>query len=307
MPDAQLMPYTKNGEHLIAGVSSGAKMVTSSEYHGVREGIMKMRTSDPATASLYDKYLTDVVQNKKDWPAGDMQKLEAGMAKNNVSLNNLTNEVSRDLKVNGYSASYRPAVMVDVQGRPMHPEVVADNLKGRGINPEGSIPRSVEPGKVAGGIKLGAADAVTFSKEVAAEGNVRGFKESEGLFSKTLAKEVVGEAAHKAHSFGLAGKAAGAVMAGGAVALSGNASASEIGKEAINGAAPGLGTLALGEGPKEGVLCEAFGQATGAIAGFAAGIFASPVVTPVGGVVVGMATEAVVTPGATAACKKLTM
>ena len=101
---------------------------------------------------------------------------------------------------------------------------------------------------------------------------------------------------------GVVGKTVAAAIGGG-LAMAGGANASEVGKEAINAAAPGLGTLALGEGKKQGVLCEAFGQVSGAVAGVGVGLGVGMVSGP-GGVVAGVATDAVVGPKAQEMCEK---
>lgn len=115
------------------------------------------------------------------------------------------------------------------------------------------------------------------------------------------------EAGDVLRRFGVVGKVAGAAVAG-TLAIASGAQASEIGRESINGALPGLGTLVLGEGPKRGRLCQAFGEATGAVAGVGVGLAAGAATSLTGpgavavGVVAGGATEAVATPAATKLC-----
>lgn len=305
MSDVKLEPYKRQGETLIADIrGSNGLNITSSEYHPVREKIMNMRAHDPATGRLYDNFITDVLQNKKDWPAAKMDELQKGLGKNNMGLGPLTNDVARDLKGHNYSSSYRPSLAIEVNGRPMHPDVVVDNLKSKGIVPAGEIPRSAAPDKIiGGGLAIKAGDAVKLADDMAV-------KATERSFSKT-ANMLMTEVAEHGRKFGIVGKVIGAGVAG-SLAMAGGANASEIGKESVNAVAPGLGTLALGEGPTQGKLCQAFGQATGALAGIGAGLgigaatsWTGPGAVIAGGAA-GIATEAAVTPAATWACNKHT-
>ncbi len=91
----------------------------------------------------------------------------------------------------------------------------------------------------------------------------------------------------------------------GTLAVAGGANAAEVGVAALDAAAPGLGTLALGEGPKKGKLCGAFGQAGGALAGVGAGLVGTGVAGPLAGVGAGMLVEAGATPALTAGCERV--
>ena len=107
-----------------------------------------------------------------------------------------------------------------------------------------------------------------------------------------------------AGKFGTAGKVVAAGVAG-TLAVAGGANAAEVGVAALDAAAPGLGTLALGEGPKKGKLCGAFGQAGGALAGVGAGLVGTGMAGPVVGVGAGMLVEAGATPALTAGCERV--
>lgn len=140
-----------------------------------------------------------------------------------------------------------------------------------------------------------------------ADGRVRAVTPAERSLFKNAMTELAEDAAHNARRFGVVGKTVGAVAAG-TLAMAGGANASEVGKEAMNAAIPGVGTVAMSDKPaSQGTLCEAFGQATGAVAGVAAGV-AVTATTGVGAVAaipVGLATEAAATPAATWACNKV--
>ncbi|MDB5492467.1 MAG: hypothetical protein JWO78_2316 [Micavibrio sp.] len=304
MADVKLEPYKRNGENLIADIRNGAASITDKQYHEVRDKVMNMRAHDPATANMYDKYLTEVVKNKKEWPTADIEKLNTSLNKSNLGLSHLTNDISKDLKAHGYSSSYRPPLVIDVNGHPMHPEVVADNLRAKGIEPAGEIPRSAAPGKISGGgLAIKAGDAVKLADDMAVKATERGFSKTANL--------LMTEVAEHGRRFGIVGKVIGAGVAG-TMAFAGGASAAEIGKDSVNAVAPGLGTLALGDGPKHGVLCQAFGQVTGALAGVGAGLGVGALTSWTGpgaliaGGATGIATEAAVTPAVTWACNKFT-
>ncbi|OFW87768.1 MAG: hypothetical protein A3J37_07590 [Alphaproteobacteria bacterium RIFCSPHIGHO2_12_FULL_45_9] len=296
-----LEPYTRNGQTLVADVAHQNKLLTSDTYHSIRDGIMGMR-KDPASGALYDKYLTEVVQNNKDWPPAEMNKLKTMLAKSGVGFSGLVNEVGMDLKSHGYSASYRPALAISVNGRPMHPEVVVRELKASGVELKGDIPRSVAPDKISGALHIEAGDAQKMANNFASEQLQRGFKMTSG--------QLMEEVTHHARKFGIYGKAVGAAVAGG-LAMAQGANAAEVGMASVNAVAPGAGTLgklAIGEGPKKGVLCESFGEAAGAASGVVAGVavfLGTGYTGPVGAALaVGAAagTELVMTPIARKAC-----
>lgn len=296
-------PYERQGEQLIAGMFDGRGLnITATEYHGARQSIMTMRGKDPAASALYDRYLTEVVQGKKDWPQADIKKLDDAIGKHGVGRNPLMNDVGRDLKGHGYSSNYRPSVAVEVNGRPMHPDVIAAEYRARGVDVQGQIPTSQAPGKVAGGMHVDGHDAQKFADRFVKESGERGFRRTGEMLSEELV--------HNAKRFGIVGKALGGVAAA-TIAMAGNASAAEVASETANAMVPGVGSVGkavLGEGPKRGHLCEAFGQVTGAVAGTGAGLVVGAGTSLTGpgavalGIGAGVVTDAAVTPVAEKSC-----
>lgn len=296
-------PYERQGEQLIAGMFDGRGLnITATEYHGARQSIVAMRAKDPAASALYDRYLTEVVSGKKEWSQADIKKLDDAVGKHGVGRNPLMNDVGRDLKAHGYSPNYRPSVAIEVNGRPMHPEVIASEYRARGVEVQGQIPTSHAPGKVAGGIHVDAGDAQKFATKFAEESTERGFRKTGAM--------LFGELAEHGKKFGAVGKLAGGVAAA-TIAMAGNASAAEVASETANAMVPGAGSIGkavLGDGPKRGHLCEAFGQVTGAVSGTGAGIVVGAATSLTGpgavalGVGAGVVTDAVVTPVAEKSC-----
>lgn len=117
-------------------------------------------------------------------------------------------------------------------------------------------------------------------------------------------EEVLEDVAKQGRKLGSVGKIVAAGVAG-TLAVAGGANAAEAGVAALDAVAPGLGTLTLGEGPKKGKLCGAFGQAGGALAGVGAGLVGTGVAGPLAGVGAGMLVEAGATPALTAGCERV--
>lgn len=299
-------PYERQGEQLIAGMfDSRGLNITASDYHGARSSIVAMRLKDPAASALYDRYLTDIVQGKKEWSQADIKRLDDAVGKHGVARNPLMNDVGSDLKAHGYSPNYRPSAVIEVNGRPMHPEVIASEYRARGIDVQGQIPTSHAPGKVVGAMQIEASEAQKFATKFAAESGERGFRKSSSILFSELAEH--------GKRFGAVGRIAGGAAAA-TIAMAGNASAAEVAAETANAMVPGAGSIGkavLGEGPKRAHLCEAFGQVVGAATGTGAGIFVAASTSLTGpaavalGIGVGVVTDAVVTPAAESACNSV--
>lgn len=284
--------YTRNGEPLVA-VGAG---MPDSTYHATRKEILDMRVRDPALGRELDAYLSAEVKNHRR-PEGfsdeRVAKLRDNLEKRGLGLGDTTLDVAKDLKAHGYSSSYRPLVMIEVGGRPMHPSVVADSLKSVGGVPSEirDFPTSQGPGKVSG--RFGIDHFGNIAAEV-----------EKGFFANNGTKMILREVADQGRRIGSVGKIMAAGVAG-TLAVAGGANAAEVGVAALDAAAPGLGTLALGEGPKKGKLCGAFGQAGGALAGVGAGLVGTGVAGPLAGVGAGMLVEAGATPALTAGCERV--
>lgn len=281
----EFKPYVKNGENVVS-VGTG---ISDSTYHQSRNGILDMRARDPALGRELDAYLSAEAKNPRamdGFPDERIKKLREGLEKQGVGFGNTTLDVARDLKAHGYSSSYKPAVMIEVNGRPMHPSVVANAIGGSAPDAR-DFPRSEAPGKVGGSFKI--SNFGDLAKELE-EGKKYGVSRHGGLM---IAREV----AHHAGRLG--------AVVGVGLALASGAQAAEVGQEVINAAAPGLGTLVLGQGPTKGKLCGAFGQAGGALTGVGAGMAGMALGGPVTGIVAGVGAEAVATPALTALCENV--
>ncbi len=301
----EFKPYTRNGEPLVA-VGAG---MPDSTYHATRKEILDMRVRDLALGRELDAYLSAEAKNHRR-PEGfsdeRVAKLRDNLEKLGLGLGDTTLDVARDLKAHGYSSSYRPLVMIEVGGRPMHPMVVMRDLTEHGINVSGMLV-SDKAGKVSGAMsfdKGALGDAVVRKIEDFnnSDKSIEGIRRRLGHDSANIFAQVV------SHSGGVASflkhsKFAALLAVG--IGVANGASAAELGQGALDAAVPGLGTLTLGEGPKKGKLCGAFGQAGGALAGVGAGLVGTGVAGPLAGVGAGMLVEAGATPALTAGCERV--
>ena len=281
----EFKPYKKNGENLVS-VGTG---ISETSYHQSRNAILDMRERAPALGKELDAYLSAEAKNPGNMSGGGfnderISKLRTELTKRGLGLDRTTLDVAGDLKSHGYSSSHRPHVMIEVNGRPMHPSLVANSL---GASSPIDLPRSDAPGKVSGSFKVN--NFGDLAKQVE-EGNKYGVSRHGGL---AIAREV----AHHAGRLG--------AVVGVGLSIASGAQAAEVGQEAINAVAPGLGTLALGEGPTKGKLCSAFGQAGGALSGVGAGMAGLALGGPVTGIAAGIGTEAIATPVLTDLCEKI--
>jgi hypothetical protein len=145
-------PAKRGGDYLVAGFHSQSGMsITDTEYHAHHKAIMDMRSSDPATAKQYDKFLKEVVDTRGgSWAHADVDNLRGNLAKHTLSLNSVTNSIGSDLRKHGYSSTYRPEVLLSVNGRHMTPGNVIAELKDAKIEGNFDRQRSHSAGSVSG-------------------------------------------------------------------------------------------------------------------------------------------------------------
>lgn len=153
MADTEFKPYKRNdGSFLIDGISANATHVTDKQYADVRKGFETARNSaTPDQRQLLDKYLDQTKSGKMTLTAQELGAIDKTLEKGGLSRGPLTSAVGSDLKSHGYSSSYKPALLIEVNGRPMSASLVMDELKSRGVHVTGEIPTSNGPGKFTGG------------------------------------------------------------------------------------------------------------------------------------------------------------
>lgn len=145
-------PAKRGGDYLVAGFHDQRGLaITDTDYHAHRNAIMDMRTRDPATAKQYDKFLKEVVDTRGGtWSHADINDLRGNLAKHTLGLNSVTNSIGSDLRQQGYSSTYRPEVLLSVNGRQMTPSNVIGELRAAGIEGDFDKQRSQRPGAVLG-------------------------------------------------------------------------------------------------------------------------------------------------------------
>jgi hypothetical protein len=266
----KIEPFKRGDDYLIANfVSERGTHITDREYHAVRDQIMEMRSRDPQTARLFDKFLDTSILKRGSLPDAEMKALTKGLENNKMGLGPLTNSIGADLKLNNYSSSYRPEIMVSVNERPMVPSVVASQLKGAKVEGDFSIQRSDKPGVVTGRpMSFEGSERVKLLPP--AETNRMGLNRDE-TGSKIMKAELVNHIRWKTMFKGIAGMGA-ALTAGLAAAAEPGATPVKVADAVIDTQIPGW------QAARQGQACKAFGEAAGVVAGGAAMVATAPVV-----------------------------
>lgn len=251
-------PYKRGDDFTVAGFRDERGFnITDRDYHAVRDKIMEMRQRDPGAAKLYDKFIDEVVHKRGSLPQPEMEMLNKGLSKNGLGLGSLTNSIAADLKAHNYSASYRPEVMLSVNGRPMIPSILAGHLQSANVVGEFNVQRSAAPGKVSGTpMNFSLSEAAKMVPEPATS---RYSTESVNSATKTIREELVTHSRWKAASKGLFGVGI-AAAAGLAAAAEPGATPLKVADAVVSTAVPGW------QEARKGQACKMFGE----VAGYAA-------------------------------------
>lgn len=280
-------PAKRGSDYLVAGFHDQRGLaITDTEYHAHRNAIMEMRTRDPATAKQYDRFLKEVADTKGGtWSHADINDLRGNLAKHTLGLNSITNSIGSDLRQHGYSSTYRPEVLLSVNGRQMTPGNVIAELRGAGVEGDFEVQRSQRAGAVSG-------KPITFPQTEAAklvpQTDRRIGSPQDGMGSRLIKEEIVTHSRWNKLGGGLlkvgAGVATG-LAAGAAAAQEPDATAKTVAVAAADQAVPGfrearqpnstVGSTAIAVADdvvpgfklgRQGQMCKAFGEATGVAA-----------------------------------------
>lgn len=253
----KIEPFKRGDDYLVARFfGPTGQNITDREYHGVRNAIMDMRTRDPQTARLFDKFL-ETTSKRGELPDGELRALNDGLKKNNMALGSLTNSIGEDLRLNRYNPSYRPEVVVAVNARPMVPSVVIGELRAAQVEGNFSIQRSDKPGSVTGApISF---DAREQARLLPPPETGRHNFNRDDTGSKLMKQELVTHIKVKSLFKGALG--VGATVAAGLVA------AAEPGATPLKVADAMIDTQIPGwQAARQGQACKAFGEVTGTAA-----------------------------------------
>lgn len=243
----EFRPYSRNGEHVVAvGMTREPTLMVGmspTTYHDTRAAILNMRTRDPSLGSEMDAYLSALAKNSRN-PEGFSGELIAELLekleKHGLGLGGTVLDVAKDLKAHGYNPAYLPPVMIDVNGRPMHPFAVIDELLRHDVAVSGQL-LSADKGKVSGAMSF---DKASLAKAVvkAVDGLRR--KSSEDLhmrLGENAANIFAQVTAHAGGVVSLLTQSNFGARVAFDVGLAKEASTAEVGRAALGAAAPGLG------------------------------------------------------------------
>lgn len=249
-------PFKRGTDYLVAGFMDQRGLnVTDREYHAVRDKIMEMRQRDPGAAKLYDKFIDQVVNKRGGtFDPVEYDTMVKGLNKQGVSLGPLTNEIASDLKAHKYSPSYRPEIMISVNGKPMVPSVVASQLEGAKVIGSFEAQRSLKPGEVSG---RPMAFNITEAAKLSADPTLR--YDNRPMGTKMMQEELLTHSRWKSVSKGLLGVGLAGV-AGLAAAAEPGATPASVADAVVSTAVPGW------QEARKGQACKAFGEGAGAIA-----------------------------------------
>ena len=249
-------PFKRGNDFLVAGFMDQRGLnVTDREYHAVRDKIMEMRQRDPGAAKLYDKFIDQVVNKRGGtFDPVEYETMVKGLNKQGVSLGPLTNEIASDLKAHKYSPTYRPEVMITVNGKPMVPSVVASQLEGAKVIGTFEPQRSLKPGEVSGRpMAFNISEAAKLAPEPV------GRFDNRPMGTKMMQEELLSHSRWKSLSKGLMGVGLAGV-AGLAAAAEPGATPASVADAVVATAVPGW------QEARKGQACKAFGEGAGYIA-----------------------------------------
>jgi hypothetical protein len=266
----KIEPFKRGDDYLIANIfNERGTNITDREYHAVRNQIMDMRSRDPQTARLFDKFLDTSFLKGGSLPDAEMKALTQGLERNKMGLGPLTNAIGADLKARDYSSTYRPEIVVSVNERPMASSLVAGQLKGAQVEGNFAIQRSDKPGSVTGSpMSFAASEKAKLLPQVEPG---RSYFNKDDAGSKLMKSELVSHIKWKTMFKGIAGMGA-ALTAGLAAAAEPGATPVKVADAVIDTQIPGW------QAARQGQACKAFGEAAGVVAGGAAMVAATPVV-----------------------------